>query len=597
MFLGILTLFVALCISAIAAYYSIVGLTAIFAAAFVPIVLMGAVLEIGKLVSTIWLKIYWQRAPKLLRSYLVLAVFALMFITSMGIFGFLSKSHIEQSSVGQEQLAQATVVDDKIARSDAKVSRWKNEIERLNKGETSGRIDALISREQKRIRNANSRLKPEIDAENAKIPGLRAQAQVEVEQQNKRLKDAQKRSAADIKIANDKLAQLDKDVEAYTSGGVKIGTFSDTDLVAKGAELRRTQKPERDTIQAQIAQAKKNEIGVASRVQREIRKINNKLGNQIKAVEARIAKIRESIAPTIESANANIAKYTVEAGSANKNVDSRISELETNIENEIPIIDKLREDRFVFEKKYRQFEAEVGPVKYIAELIYGEADRTLLEAAVRWVIIIIVAVFDPLAVCLVLAGTMAISWWRKDKAAMRPKGLKAAEERVEELEMELKKHNEILDEIEKLLDSNLGNVNPEMYAKLQEEHAALLAEQVDMEAALAKSKEETELLVDKVVQTESERDDYKDQLDALAAHMGEHTSKIEQLLAQIAELQAEVERRDEIVGRMAEKYQLVEKDSFGDELVAEVVPDAPSNIPVADPEVSITDLAEDLEKK
>ena len=125
MFLGIVTLFVAFCISGIAAYYSIVGLTAIFAAAFVPIVLMGVVLEIGKLISTIWLKIHWQRAPKLLRTYLVLAVFALMFITSMGIFGFLSKSHIEQSAVGQEQLAQAAVVDDKIARSDAKISRWK----------------------------------------------------------------------------------------------------------------------------------------------------------------------------------------------------------------------------------------------------------------------------------------------------------------------------------------------------------------------------------------------------------------------------------------------------------------------------------------
>lgn len=570
MFLGILTLFVALCISAIAAYYSIVGLTAIFAAAFVPIVLMGVVLEIGKLISTIWLKIHWQRAPKLLRTYLVLAVFALMFITSMGIFGFLSKSHIEQSSVGQEQLAQAAVVDDKIARSDAKISRWKNEIERLNKGETSGRIDALISREQKRIRDANARLKPEIDAENAKIPGLRAQAQVEVEQQNKRLRDAQQRSAADIKIANDTLAQLDKDVEAYTSGGVKIGTFSDTDLVAKGAELRRNQKPERDAIQDQIAKAKKNEIGVASRVQREIRKINNKLGNQIKAVEARIAKIRVSIAPTIESANANIAKYTLEAGSANKNVDSRIKELEVNIENEIPIIDKLREDRFVFEKKYRQFEAEVGPVKYIAELIYGEADRTLLEAAVRWVIIIIVAVFDPLAVCLVLAGTMAISWWRKDKAAMRPKGLIAAEERVEELEMELKKHNEIIDELEKLLDSNLGNINPLEYAKLKEDFEALMSEKAELETLLAQSKGDAELLAGQIVNTEAERDEYKVKVDELSVGVEGFQSRIEELLTQISNLEDEVDRRDAVVVKMAEKYQLIEKDEFAEGLESEV---------------------------
>ena len=575
MFLGIVTLFVAFCISGIAAYYSIVGLTAIFAAAFVPIVLMGVVLEIGKLISTIWLKIHWQRAPKLLRTYLVLAVFALMFITSMGIFGFLSKSHIEQSSVGQEQLAQAAVVDDKIARSDAKISRWKNEIERLNRGETSGRIDALISREQKRIRDANARLKPEIDAENAKIPGLRAQAQVEVEQQNKRLKDAQQRSAADIKIANDTLAQLDKDVEAYTSGGVKIGTFSDTDLVAKGAELRRTQKPERDAIQAQIARAKKNEIGVASRVQREIRKINNKLGNQIKAVEVRIAKIRESIAPTIESANANIAKYTLEAGSANKNVDSRIAELETNIENEIPIIDTLREDRFVFEKKYRQFEAEVGPVKYIAELIYGEADRTLLEAAVRWVIIIIVAVFDPLAVCLVLAGTMAITWWREERARRREeepdeKIVVQPDPRVEELEMELQKHNEIIDELEKLLDSNLGNVNPLEYAKLKEEYDNLMSEKAELETLLAQSKGDAELLASQIVTTEAERYEYKAKVDELSGGVEGFQSRIEELLTQISNLEDEVDRRDAVVVKMAEKYQLVEKDEFAEGLESEV---------------------------
>ena len=597
MFLGILTLFVALCISAIAAYYSIIGLTAIFAAAFLPIVLMGSVLEIGKILATIWLHTYWHRAPTIIKTYLTTAVIVLMFITSMGVFGFLSKSHIEQSAVGTEQLAQAAAVDEKMARSESKINRWTSEMARLNAGETSGRVDKLISRERDRIAKAQDTIKPQIDAENTKIPALRDQAAIEIGQQNKRLNDAQKRSSSNIKIAQDQLAELDKDVEAYTKGGVKVGTFSDTDLVSRGAELRKKQKPERDRLQKDITRAKSNEVGVAGRVQAQIRKINERLAKQIGDIELGIRDIRNSIQPTIQSANDNITRYTTDAGSTNKDIDAKLVALEKKIAGEQPVIDRLRQEKFAFEKLYRQFEAEVGPVKYIAELIYGEADRNLLEAAVRWVIIIIVAVFDPLAVCLVLAGTMTISWWRQDKAAMRPKGLIAAEKRVEELEMELKKHNEILDEIEKLLDSNLGNVNPVMYAKLQEEHAALLAEQVDMEAELAKSKEETELLVDKVVETEGERDDYKAQLDALAAGMGEHTSKIEDLLAQIAELQAEVERRDEIVGRMAEKYQLVEKDSFGDELVAAAVPDAPSNIPVADPEINITDLAEDLEKK
>ena len=140
MFLGILTLIVALCISAIAAYYSIIGLTAIFAAAFLPIVLMGSVLEIGKLLATVWLHQNWKRAPGIIKTYLTVAVVILMFITSMGVFGFLSKSHIEQSSIGKGQLALATVIDEKIARINAKISRWTADIKLLNAGGNIGRI-------------------------------------------------------------------------------------------------------------------------------------------------------------------------------------------------------------------------------------------------------------------------------------------------------------------------------------------------------------------------------------------------------------------------------------------------------------------------
>jgi len=418
MFLGLLILFVALALSGIAAYYSIIGLTAIFAAAVVPIIVMGGVLEVAKLACTVWLHQNWQRARFIMKIYLVPAVAILMFITSMGIFGFLSKSHIEQSALGTEQIAQVQVIDEKLVRAQAKVQRWNDEIGRLNKGETSGRIDGLISREQERIKNANLRIQPQIDQENAKIKVFREQAAVEVEQQNKRLNDAQKRTSADINLAEKRLAQLDKDVAAYTSQGtVKGGVFTpDIDNVKKGNQLRAQQKPERDELTRAIQQAKDNEIGVASRVQREITNINKRLAEQIKGVEQNVDKIRASITDTIESANSNIAKYTLEAGSSNKNVDVRIKELELNIEKIQPEIDGLREEKFVFEKQYRQFEAEVGPVKYIAQLIYGDnPDQNLLEAAVRWVIILIVAVFDPLAIMMLLAATETFAWRRKEK--------------------------------------------------------------------------------------------------------------------------------------------------------------------------------------
>ena len=418
MLLGLLILFVALALSGIAAYYSIIGLTAIFAAAVIPIIVMGGILEVAKLACTVWLHQNWNRARWVMKAYLVPAVAVLMFITSMGIFGFLSKSHIEQSAMGTEQIEQVKVIEDKLLRAEAKVERWNAEIGRLNRGETSGRIDGLIVREQARIDKANKRIQPQIDAENAKIKGFRDQSKIEVEQQNKRLSDAQKRTSADIQIAEKRLAQLDADVAAYTSQGTtKGGVFTpDVDNVKKGNQLRASQKPERDALEKAIQKAKQNEIGVASRVQREITNINKRLSTQIKGVEQNVEKIRSSITKTIDSANANIAKYTLEAGSSNKNVDVRIKELELNIENIQPAIDGLREEKFVFEKQYRQFEAEVGPVKYIAQLIYGDnPDQNLLEAAVRWVIILIVAVFDPLAIMMLLAATETFAWRRQDK--------------------------------------------------------------------------------------------------------------------------------------------------------------------------------------
>ena len=418
MLLGLLILFVALALSGIAAYYSIIGLTAIFAAAVIPIIVMGGILEVAKLACTVWLHQNWQRARFVMKLYLVPAVAVLMFITSMGIFGFLSKSHIEQSAMGTEQIEQVKVIDDKLLRAQAKVERWNAEIGRLNRGETSGRIDGLITREQERIDKANKRIQPQIDAENSKVKGLRLQADKEIAQQNKRLGDAQKRTSADIDIAEKRLAQLDKDVAAYTSQGTTTGGVftADVDNVKKGNQLRASQKPERDQLEKAIAKAKRTEIGVASRVQREITNINKRLAEQIKVVDANVAKIRTGITKTINSANANIAKYTLEAGSSNKNVDVRIKELELNIENIQPQIDGLREEKFVFEKQYRQFEAEVGPVKYIAQLIYGDnPDQNLLESAVRWVIILIVAVFDPLAIMMLLAATETFAWRRQDK--------------------------------------------------------------------------------------------------------------------------------------------------------------------------------------
>ena len=113
-FIAYLTLISGLTISGVAVWYSVAGLVSIFAAAAVPIIIMGVVLELSKLVATVWLKINWSRAPKLIRAYLISAIAILMLITSMGIFGFLSKAHLDQNIVSGEVVDKVAIIDEKI---------------------------------------------------------------------------------------------------------------------------------------------------------------------------------------------------------------------------------------------------------------------------------------------------------------------------------------------------------------------------------------------------------------------------------------------------------------------------------------------------
>ena len=151
MFLAILTTLTALAISAVAIYYSIAGLVAIFAAAAVPIMIMGGALEIGKLVTAVWLHKHWKRAAWWLKSYLTVAVVVLMFITSMGIFGFLSKAHIEQTSAGEESVAQVQQIETEISRLNAVIDRADEKIIKLESSGTGA--DANIQSQIDKAQN------------------------------------------------------------------------------------------------------------------------------------------------------------------------------------------------------------------------------------------------------------------------------------------------------------------------------------------------------------------------------------------------------------------------------------------------------------
>ena len=373
MLLGILTFLSALTISAVAIYYSVAGLAAIFAAAVIPIIIMGVSLEIGKLVTAVWLHRHWSRAAWWLKTYLSIAVIVLMFITSMGIFGFLSKAHIEQTSMSQEQVALIKTLDDKEIRSQGKIERWTDEMNRLMKGEDV-RVDNLIDREQKELDKINALIKAEKD-------DVRVDFDKQIELQNKRIEQAKERKEADIQAAKDRF-------EGSFGGGAKFDKA--------------------------VEEAKANELSVASSAQREIRNINAKLNEALAAVDAKYSNDIKAIQDRIQD-------LRNQANAKTEDIDARVTELENFIDAEQLVIDQVREEKFGYEKEYRKLEAEVGPIKYIAEFIYGEqANQSLLESAVRWVIIIIIFVFDPLAVLLLIASQYTFQYVREDKGGKLP---------------------------------------------------------------------------------------------------------------------------------------------------------------------------------
>jgi hypothetical protein len=254
MLFGFGILITAVVLSLVAAYYSVAGLTAIFSAATIPVMIMGGTLELGKLMATVWLHNNWRRVPWVFKTYLIPAILFLMLLTSMGIFGYLSKAHSDQSLVTGDSQARVAIYDDKIKTA-------RDNIE------------------------ANRRA----------------------------------------------LKQMDESVDQV------MGRSTSETGADKAVAIRRGQQKERARLLAEISAEQKT-------------------------------------------------------------------------------ISKLSEERAPLAAETRKIEAEVGPIKYIAALIYGDgASESMLEKAVRLVIIMIVLVFDPLALCLILAANKQFEWVREDR--------------------------------------------------------------------------------------------------------------------------------------------------------------------------------------
>ena len=265
MILAICTLFTALAISAVAAFYSIVGLMAIFSASAMSIAVMGIVLEVGKLITASWLYQNWKRVPLLLKSYLTIAVVVLMFITSMGIFGYLSKAHIDQGKGVAEIYLKVERVDNRIQTERNTILRYENQLTNLD---------------------------------------------------------------------------------------TALNKYLDLGAVSKGLAKREEQEPERKELVSLINKAQEK-------------------------------------------------------------------------------IDLLLTERAEYQLQINSFEVEIGPIKYISAIIYGDKALDYIDTAVRAVILILVFVFDPLAVLLIVSANMSFAEYSEKRKRVLNKKRKMLEKQNE----------------------------------------------------------------------------------------------------------------------------------------------------------------------
>ncbi len=371
-FIAWLTLFTALTISGVAIYYSVSGLAAIFSAAVIPIIVMGGVLEVSKLVTAVWLHRYWGIATWWLKTYLSIAVLVLMLITSIGIFGFLSKAHDTASGNATEAIATVQRIDGQIAREENRITILEERIASLQSGEGFD-VSASITQQETIRDGAWERVQGDIDYAQGQIDRLR-----------------------------DQLAVLDEAVNDLRNRGVEVittdegGTFrraetETIDYVAQAEALYEQQTPQRESIADDIA-----------------------------TQQANIDRYRAQAQTTINDANAEINRLRDQSTSSQDDDLNQIDEWNADIDNIYNVIDQLKDEKFESEQAVRLVESEVGPIRYIAEFFTGteEADNNLLETAVSWLIMVIIFVFDPLAVLLLIASQYTFEQRRKENQSL-----------------------------------------------------------------------------------------------------------------------------------------------------------------------------------
>lgn len=382
MWFGILTLLTALGIAGVAAWFSIAGLMAIFSAAALPIAVMAGTLEVGKLLTASWLYRYWHDTSIALRTYLSTAVVVLMLITSMGIFGYLSKAHLDQAGISGDAIAIVDRINGQISREENRISIIEDRIASLTGTQGLNVQDSIDAQIQIRD-TAWEQVQGDIDYNQEQINSVREQLTVDLESLGTRL------SALDTAVNNLRA----KGTEVITTD--EGGTFrrAETETIDYGAQadaLRITQQDERDQIAGQ---------------QKDLR---SQATADIKVFQDAIDRYRGQAQDTIQSANAEINRLRNQSTESQDDILDQIDTFNSNIDSIYLEIATLKDEKFEAEQEVRALEKEVGPIKYVAQLLFGGDGQELLDKAVQVFILMLVFVFDPLAVMLVIAANQTL---------------------------------------------------------------------------------------------------------------------------------------------------------------------------------------------
>ena len=380
MLFGLLTLFTALAIAGVAAWFSIVGLMLLFSGMPMSIAVMAGTLEVGKLLTASWLYRYWNETSLMLRAYLTTAVVILMVITSIGIFGYLSKAASDQAGDIGDAVAVVERIDSQIEREENKIELIEDRI--LGIG---GSVDISASIEaQEDIRDgAWARVQGDIEYNQEQIENVREQLKVDIAQQDSRL------------------AELDKAVNDLRSKGVEVVTLEEggvfqraetekSDYIAQANELRASQQQERDEIKA------------------EKQSLRDTATADINVFQTAIDNYRQQAQDDINGANAEINRLRNQSSTQADDNINKINAFNEDIDAIYANIVTLKDEKFDAESKIRNLDREVGPIKYLAQLIYGSEERDVLDQAIRLFILMLVFVFDPLAVMLVIAANQTL---------------------------------------------------------------------------------------------------------------------------------------------------------------------------------------------